>query len=106
MVDNVNFSFTEREKEVIEFMKLGYINSLYDGLLSICTARGKLSEEKMISRIERMTAIRKSYTTIVQADGFPMSGGKDDYKTTEFMLFTNLLQTDILNSPNKRTRNI
>lgn len=26
--------------------------------------------------------VRKPYTTIVQADGFPMSGGKDDYKTT------------------------
>ena len=64
------------------YEKWDYINSVYDGLLSICTARGKLSEEKMISRIERMTAIRKPYTTIVQADGFPMSGGKDDYKTT------------------------
>ena len=29
-----------------------------------------------------MIAKRKDYLTIVQADGFPMSGGKDDYKTT------------------------
>ena len=29
-----------------------------------------------------MTENRKPYSTIVQADGFPMSGGKDDYKTT------------------------
>ena len=25
---------------------------------------------------------RKPYSTIIQADGFPMSGGDDDYKTT------------------------
>ena len=26
--------------------------------------------------------MRKTYSTIVQADGFPMSGGQDDFKTT------------------------
>lgn len=62
--------------------KWEYINSVYDGLLSICTARGHLSEEKMIERINKMIANRAPFTTIVQADGFPMSGGRDDYKTT------------------------
>lgn len=62
--------------------KWDYINSVYDGILSICTARGHLSEEKMIDRIKHMIKNRKPYTTIVQADGFPMSGGRDDYKTT------------------------
>ena len=57
-------------------------NSIYDGLLSICTARGHLSEEKMIERINKMIANRKPFSTIIQADGFPMSGGQDDYKTT------------------------
>ncbi len=80
-IDCIEFHVIGEDESGI-YEKWDYINSLYDGLLSICTARGKLSEEKMISRIERMTAIRKSYTTIVQADGFPMSGGKDDYKTT------------------------
>lgn len=64
------------------FEKWGYINEIFDGLLSICTSRGHLSEEKMIERIKTMTACRKPFSTIVQADGFPMSGGKDDYKTT------------------------
>lgn len=64
------------------FEKWGYINEIFDGLLSICTSRGHLSEEKMIERIKSMTACRKPFSTIVQADGFPMSGGKDDYKTT------------------------
>ena len=80
-IDCIEFHVIGEDESGI-YEKWDYINSLYDGLLSICTARGKLSEEKMISRIERMTAIRKPYTTIVQADGFPMSGGKDDYKTT------------------------
>ncbi len=62
--------------------KWEYINSIYDGFLSICTSRGHLSEEKMINRIKQMIKDRKPYTTIVQADGFPMSGSKDDYKTT------------------------
>lgn len=80
-IDCIEFHVMGEDESGI-YEKWDYINSVYDGLLSICTARWKLSEEKMISRIERMTAIRKPYTTIVQADGFPMSGGKDDYKTT------------------------
>lgn len=70
----------DNDDEVYE--KWGYINQIYDGILSICTARGHLSEEKMVSRIKEMISSREAYTTIVQADGFPMSGGKDDYKTT------------------------
>ena len=62
--------------------KWNYINDIYPGMLSICTARGHLSEEKMLELIKKMTENRKPYTTIIQADGFPMSGGKDDYKTT------------------------
>lgn len=80
-IDCIEFHVMGEDESGI-YEKWNYINSVYDGLLSICTSRGKLSEEKMISRIERMIAIRKPYTTIVQADGFPMSGGKDDYKTT------------------------
>lgn len=70
----------ENDDEVFE--KWGYINEIFDGLLSICTSRGHLSEENMIERIKVMTDRRKPFSTIVQADGFPMSGGKDDYKTT------------------------
>ena len=64
------------------FIELDDINKIYDGMLSICTARGHLSEEKMLQLIKKTTENRNPYTTIVQADGFPMSGGKDDYKTT------------------------
>ena len=42
----------------------------------------KLSDEGLVKRITEMIKDRAPYTTIVQADGFPMSGGSDDYKTT------------------------
>jgi len=64
------------------FEKWNYINEIYTGMLSICTSRGNLSELDMIERVKKMLECRKDYTTIVQADGFPMSGVKDDYKTT------------------------
>lgn len=73
-------AMNEDDEEVFE--KWDYINEIFDGILSLCTARGHLSEEKMISRIKKMISDRVDFTTIVQADGFPMSGGKDDYKTT------------------------
>ena len=51
-------------------------------MLSICISRGKLGDEALIERIQKMIANRTPYSTIIQADGFPMSGGADDYKTT------------------------
>lgn len=73
---------TMSEDDEETFNKWDYINETFDGILSICTARAHLSDEKMLERIKQMIAKRATYTTIIQADGFPMSGGKDDYKTT------------------------
>lgn len=73
-------AMNDNDDETME--KWAYINEVFDGMLSICTARGKLSDEKMILRIKEMIANRAAYTTVIQADGFPMSGSKDDYKTT------------------------
>ena len=64
------------------FTKWKYINENYDGILSICTSRGKLSDEMLVNRVKSMIKDRKPYSTIIQADGFPMSGGDDDYKST------------------------
>lgn len=58
------------------------LNKNFDGILSICLGRGKLSNEKVVNRVKRFIAQRKPYTTIIQTDGSPMSGGADDYKTT------------------------
>lgn len=80
-VDCLEFhAITDDEKEVDDKWKL--LNSLYSGVLSICVDRAKLSNEALVRRLNRMLSIREPYTTIIQADGAPMSGGKDDYRTT------------------------
>lgn len=58
------------------------INNCFDGILSICIDRSKLSNEKLLERAKRLLKLRKPDTTIIQADGAPMTGGEDDYKTT------------------------
>lgn len=70
----------ENEDEVDE--KWTDINNCFDGLTSICVDRSKLGNEKLLKRISRMLGVRKPYSTIIQADGAPMSGGEDDFKTT------------------------
>lgn len=70
----------ENEQEVED--KWNDINSCFDGLLSICIDRSKLGNEKLLKRVNRMLECRKPNSTIIQADGAPMSGGDDDFKTT------------------------
>ena len=80
-IDCIEFhALGENEEEVDE--KWNDINELYNGPLSICIDRSKLGNERVLKRINRMLEKRKPYTTIIQADGAPMSGGKDDFKTT------------------------
>ncbi|MCQ2957497.1 MAG: 4Fe-4S binding protein [Candidatus Gastranaerophilales bacterium] len=58
------------------------INRMFDGILSISINRAKASDEKVVEIVEKMLSIRKPFTTIIQADGIPMSGGKDNYNST------------------------
>lgn len=58
------------------------LSKLYDGILSFCASRKKLGDDRYIDIIKKAVSGRIPYTTIIQADGNPMSGGKDDYKTT------------------------
>jgi len=62
--------------------KWDIINSCQTELSSICIDRENFGNKEVIERIKYMIAERKPYTTIIQADGVPMSGGCDDYKTT------------------------
>lgn len=68
------------ESEVDEIWE--YLNNNFKGMLSLCIGRQKLSDEKVLNRIKRLISKREPYTTIIQADGQPMSGGKDDFETT------------------------
>ena len=58
------------------------INNCYDGVLSICIDRLNLGNKQVLARLEKMLQKRKPYTTVIQADGIPMSGSDDTFKTT------------------------
>ena len=62
--------------------KWDIITSNFGGILSICIDRLYLGNKQVIERIKKMIKKRAPYTTIIQADGVPMSGYDDEYKTT------------------------
>ena len=80
-IDCLEFhAISENESDIME--KWEILNNLYSGPISICIDRFKLGNEKLLKRVKKMLEIRKPYTTIIQADGTPMSGGDDSYKAT------------------------
>lgn len=80
-IDCLEFhAITDNDSEVFE--KWNILNEMYNGFLSICIDRSKLSNEKLTERLSKMLSVRDPYSTIIQADGAPMSGGKDDYNST------------------------
>lgn len=58
------------------------INDCNPKFASICIDRENFGNKEALSRIKEMIAHRKPYTTIIQADGIPMSGADDTFKTT------------------------
>lgn len=54
---------------------------LPDQYVSMCLDRSQLSNDHLIRRIEQALALAGG-RLIIQADGAPMSGGRDDYNTT------------------------
>ena len=62
--------------------KWNVINECNPRFASICIDRENFGNREVLERIKDMISTRKPYTTIIQADGVPMSGGSDDYKTT------------------------
>ena len=58
------------------------INECNPKFASICIDRENFGNKEVLERIKNMISVRKPYTTIIQADGVPMSGGADDFKTT------------------------
>ena len=58
------------------------INECNPKFASICIDRENFGNKEVLERITEMISIRKPYTTIIQADGVPMSGNNNDYKTT------------------------
>lgn len=58
------------------------INECCPEFASICIDRENFGNKGLLSRISKLLETRKDYTTIIQADGIPMSGSEDDFKTT------------------------
>ena len=58
------------------------INNCNPKFASICIDRENFGNRECLERIREMISVRDPFTTIVQADGIPMSGGDDSYKTT------------------------
>lgn len=62
--------------------KWNIINECNPKFASICIDRENFGNKEALSRIKEMIAYREPYTTIIQADGIPMSGADDTFKTT------------------------
>lgn len=70
------------EDEEETFKKWQTIGSYFEGILSLCLDRSIIGDSQLIMRIKNLINGRKDFTTIVQADGAPMSGCDDKYETT------------------------
>ena len=62
--------------------KWSVINGCKPKFASICIDRENFGNKEALDRIREMINFRAPYTTIIQADGIPMSGADDTYKTT------------------------
>ena len=69
------------DKRDLEY-KWKVINECNPKYASICIDRENFGNKEVLERIKEMISYRKPYTTIIQADGIPMSGANDDFKTT------------------------
>lgn len=58
------------------------ISRHFPGILSLCLDRSHLGDIYLIQRIKRFIKERQNFSTIIQADGSPMSGSNDSYNTT------------------------
>ena len=80
-VDIIELHIMGHDKEDLA-NKWQVINECEPTFASICIDRENFGNKEVLERINNMLLVRKPYTTIIQADGVPMSGGSDDYKTT------------------------
>lgn len=80
-IDCVEFHMLSDNEDEI-FKKWNEIKNVFKGVLSLSIGRKKFGDEKLISVIKKMTEGTEKNSIIIQADGNPMSGGVDDFKTT------------------------
>ena len=94
-IDCVEFHCTSADEDAI-IDSFNKIKSLYKGCLSICLDRSKLGDDKLINLIKKMS--ENEDFIMLQADGKPMSGGEDNYKSTlQSVAFGELIRNSGLN---------
>jgi len=94
-IDSIELhAVTEDEKEPNRMWQ--EVSKIFPGILSLCLDRLHLGDEQLLNRIKRFIEKRKDFTTIVQADGAPMSGSSDSNNTTLQAIAT----TDIVQKAN------
>ncbi len=81
-LDCIEFHVIGNEGKEELLTRWNEIMNEFDGPLSISINRSALGDVDLIQCVKDLTDVRKPYTTIIQADGIPMSGGKDNYKST------------------------
>jgi len=88
-----NFSLIKSECDCVEFHiasnnldeideKWEFLCKNYDKMLSICTSRSVFSNNELIKQLQKMISKRDKNLLMIQADGAPMTGGCDDYRST------------------------
>ena len=77
---NVRTVLPELMQNGVEILELHIMGQ--DKFASICIDRENFGNKEVLERIKEMISYRAPYTTIIQADGIPMSGCDDNYKTT------------------------
>ncbi|MFC1805326.1 LdpA C-terminal domain-containing domain [Candidatus Omnitrophota bacterium] len=73
-------AITADDQSVMEDWRL-MNDILPDNFISMCLDRSQLSDAHLVKRIEAAREVTGE-RLIIQADGVPMSGGRDDYNTT------------------------
>lgn len=58
------------------------INRQFEKIISISIDRSKLGDDELLKLLTEMVNTRESYTTIIQAEGYPVAGGKNTLGTT------------------------
>ncbi|MEI8377953.1 MAG: LdpA C-terminal domain-containing domain [bacterium] len=88
-IDSIEFHISDFDDEVFE--KWEWLNKNFDGILSVSIGSSKLKEVEVIAILDKLLKTRPPYTTIIQADGTPMSADKNDFATTQKCIETGLL---------------
>ena len=80
-VDIIELHVNGHDREDLK-IKWKIINDCRPKYASICIDRETYSNTECLALIREMISVRDPFTTIVQADGIPMSGSDDTFKTT------------------------